>query len=142
MGHASRFTPTYLQRSVPPKEPCPLNTGKPSVLSSQEPSPSAISTVRWTSEHNVTQQALLNFALPVVLVLLVLVLLVTSAVILLLAQRCHRQAKGLHPYPGLVCGDTNTHTLFSLHSSSPGSLEASEAGVSRKVALVPLLGRG
>lgn len=138
MGHAPRFTPAYLQRSVPPKEPCPLNTGKPSVLSSQEPSPSATSSVRWTSEHNVTQQALPNFAL--VLVLLVLVLLVTSAVILLLAQRCHLQAKGLHPYLGLVCGDTNTHTLFS-HSSSPGSLEASEAGVSRKVALFPLLGR-
>lgn len=144
MGHTSRFIPTYLQRSVPPKEPCPLKSGRPTVLSSQEPSPSAISSLSWTSERKVTQQALPNFALPVVLVLVVLVLLVTSAVILLLAQRCHRQAKVvLHPYPGLVCGDTNIHTLFPAHSSSSGSREASEAGgPSKEVALVPLVGRG
>lgn len=131
------------QRSVPPKEPCPLKSGKPDVLSSQEPSPSPISSLSWTSEHSVTQQALPNFALPVVLVFAVLVLLVTSAMILLLAQRCHRQAKVvLHPCPGVVCGDTNIHNVFFPHSSSPGSLEASEAGDSRKdVALVPLLGR-
>lgn len=127
------------EKPVPPKEPCPLKSGKPRVYSSQEPSPSAISSVSWTPERNVTQQALPNFALPVVLVLMVLVLLVTSAVILLLAQRCHRRAKVLHPYPGLVCGDTNIHTVFSLPSSSPGSLEASDAG--DKVSLVPLLGR-
>ncbi|XP_034879751.1 IGF-like family receptor 1 isoform X2 [Mirounga leonina] len=125
------------ERSVPPKEPCPLKSGRPTVLSSQEPS------LLWTSERKVAQQALPNFALPVVLVLLVLVLLVTSAVILLLAQRCHRQAKVvLHPYPGLACGDTDIHTLFPVHSSSSGSREASEAGGPLKeAALVPLVGR-
>ncbi|XP_022380684.1 IGF-like family receptor 1 isoform X1 [Enhydra lutris kenyoni] len=131
------------QRSIPPKEPCPLKSGKPDVLSSQDPSPSPISSLSWTSERSVTQ-VLPNFALPVVLVFVVLVLLITSGVVLLVAQRCHHQAKVvLHPYPGLVCEDTNIHTLlFSLHSSSPGSLEASETGDSRKeVALVPLLGR-
>ncbi|XP_032697620.1 IGF-like family receptor 1 isoform X1 [Lontra canadensis] len=112
------------QRSIPPKEPCPLKSGKPDVLSSQDPSPSPISSLSWTSERSVTQ-VLPNFALPVVLVFMVLVLLVTSAVVLLVGQWCHRQAKVvLHP------------------SSSPGSLEASETGDSRKeVALVPLLGR-
>lgn len=125
------------EKPVPPKEPCPLKSGKPS---SQEPSPSAISSLSWTSEH-ITQQPLPNFALPAVLVLAVLVLLVTSAVILLLAQQCHRRAKVvLHPHSGLVCGDTNIHTVFSLPSSSPGSLEASEAG-NKEVSLVPLLGR-
>uniref|UniRef100_A0A673VM93 IGF-like family receptor 1 n=2 Tax=Suricata suricatta TaxID=37032 RepID=A0A673VM93_SURSU len=124
------------EKPVPPKEPCPLKSGKPEVFSSQEPSPSAISSLSWTPEHNVTRQALPNFALPVVLVLMGLVLLVTSAVILLLAQQCHRRAKVvLHPYPGLVCGDTNISTVLSLPSSSPGSLEASE------VSLVPLLGK-
>ncbi|KAF0876387.1 IGF-like family receptor 1 [Crocuta crocuta] len=121
------------EKPVPPKEPCPLESGKPGVFNSQEPSPSAISSLSRTPERNVTQQALPNLALPVLLVL-VLVLLVTSAVGLL-AQQCHRRAQVvLHPYPGLVCGDTNIHTVF-LPSSSPGSPEASE------VSLVPLLGR-
>lgn len=112
------------------------------VLSSQEPGPSAISSLSWTLERKVAQQALPNFALPVVLVLMVLGLLVTSAVILLLAQRCHRRAKVvLHPCPGVVCGNTNIHTLFPAHSSS-GSQEASEAGAPPKeAALVPLVGR-
>ncbi|XP_072607350.1 IGF-like family receptor 1 isoform X2 [Vulpes vulpes] len=128
------------ERPVPPKEPCPLKSWKPEVFSSQEPSPSAISSLSWTSERNVTRQALQTSAQPVVLVLSVLVLLVTSAAILLLAQQCRRQAKVLHPCPGLVCGDTNIHTF--LHSSSPGPLEAPEAGDSwKEVALVPLLGR-
>ncbi|XP_022259959.2 IGF-like family receptor 1 isoform X1 [Canis lupus familiaris] len=128
------------ERPVPPKEPCPLKSWKPEVFSSQEPSPSAISSLSWTSEHNVTRQALQTSAQAVVLVLSVLVLLVTSAAILLLAQQCRRQAKVLHPCPGLVCGDTNIHTF--LHSSSPGPLEAPEAGDSwKEVALVPLLGR-
>lgn len=142
-GQVSCFTPTCLQRPVPPKEPCPLKSWKPEVFSSQEPSPSAISSLSWTSERNVTltRQALQTSAQPVVLVLSVLVLLVTSAAILLLAQQCHRQAKVLHPCPGLVCGDTNIPTF--LHSSSPGPLEAPEAGDSwKEVALVPLLGRG
>ncbi|XP_025710312.1 IGF-like family receptor 1 isoform X1 [Callorhinus ursinus] len=131
------------ERSVPPKEPCPLKSGRPVVLSSQEPGPSAISSLSWTLERKVAQQALPDFALPVVLVLMVLGLLVTSAVILLLAQRCHRRAKVvLHPCPGVVCGNTNIHTLFPAHSSSSGSQEASEAGAPPKeAALVPLVGR-
>lgn len=123
-----------------PRSRAPLKSWKPEVFSSQEPSPSAISSLSWTSEHNVTRQALQTSAQAVVLVLSVLVLLVTSAAILLLAQQCRRQAKVLHPCPGLVCGDTNIHTF--LHSSSPGPLEAPEAGDSwKEVALVPLLGR-
>ncbi|XP_057568489.1 IGF-like family receptor 1 isoform X2 [Hippopotamus amphibius kiboko] len=126
---------------VPSKEPCPLPPGKLSVLSSQKPSTPPILSLPWTSEHKVPQQAWpsLNFTLS-----LVLVLLVTSAIILLLAlqrHRCHHhQGKAVqHPYPGLVCNDLNAHTLFSLHSSSPGSLEASEAGDSCKEVSLPLL---
>ncbi|XP_058386874.1 IGF-like family receptor 1 [Diceros bicornis minor] len=129
------------EKPVPTKELCLLTPGKPSVLSSQEPSSPAISSHPWTSERNVPQQALPSFALP-----LVMVLLLTSTAILLLALQRHcrrRQGKArLHPYPGLVCSDPTTHTLSSLHSSSPGSLEASEAGDSwKRVSLLPLLGR-
>ncbi|XP_036688862.1 IGF-like family receptor 1 isoform X1 [Balaenoptera musculus] len=132
------------QKPVPNKEPCPLTRGKLSVLSSQEPSSPAIPSLPWTSEHKVPQQAWPSWSFDLSLVL---VLLVTSAVILLLAlqrhRRRHHQGKAVqHPYPGLVCNDLNTHILFSLHSSPPGSLEASEAGYSGKeVPLPPLLGR-
>nr|XP_030730590.1 IGF-like family receptor 1 isoform X5 [Globicephala melas] len=131
-------------RPVPNKEPCPLTRGKLSVLSSQEPSLPAISSLLWTSEHKVPQQAWPSWSFDLSLVL---VLLMTSAEILLLAlqrhRRRHHQGKAVqHPYPGLVCNDLNIHTLFSLHLSPPGSLEASEAGDSGKeVPLPPLLGR-
>lgn len=126
------------EKPVPNKEPCPLTPGKPSILGSQEPGSSAIPRLLWTTEQKVPQQAwpILSFALS-----LVLVLIVTSAMILLALQR-HRsrrhQGKAVqHPNPGLVCSD-NTHTLF-LHSSSPGSLEDSEAGDSWKEVSLPLL---
>ncbi|KAB1273976.1 IGF-like family receptor 1 [Camelus dromedarius] len=127
------------EKPVPNKEPCPLTPGKPSILGSQEPGSSAIPRLLWTTEQKVPQQAwpILSFALS-----LVLVLIVTSAMILLLALQRHRsrrhQGKAVqHPNPGLVCSD-NTHTLF-LHSSSPGSLEDSEAGDSWKEVSLPLL---
>ncbi|XP_030730586.1 IGF-like family receptor 1 isoform X1 [Globicephala melas] len=132
------------RQPVPNKEPCPLTRGKLSVLSSQEPSLPAISSLLWTSEHKVPQQAWPSWSFDLSLVL---VLLMTSAEILLLAlqrhRRRHHQGKAVqHPYPGLVCNDLNIHTLFSLHLSPPGSLEASEAGDSGKeVPLPPLLGR-
>lgn len=137
------FQPLVFQKPVPNKEPCPLTPGKSSILSSQEPSSPAIPSVSWTSEHKAPQQAWpsLSFAL-----FLVLVLLVTSAIILLALQRHHRrlnQGKAVqHPYPSLVCSDLDTHTHF-LHSSSPASLETSEARDSwKEVSLSPLLGRG
>ncbi|XDA83285.1 IGF-like family receptor 1 [Ovis aries] len=130
------------EKPVPNKEPCPLTPGKSSILSSQEPSSSAIPSVSWTSEHKAPQQAWpsLSFAL-----FLVLVLLVTSAIILLALQRHHRrlnQGKAVqHLYPSLVCSDLDTHTRF-LHSSSPASLETSEArDIWKEVSLSPLLGR-
>ncbi|XP_046537194.1 IGF-like family receptor 1 isoform X1 [Equus quagga] len=124
------------EKPVPTKELC-----RPSVLSSQEPSSPATSSLPGTSERNVPQQALPSFALP-----LVLVLLLTSTVMLLLALRrhCRRRGQGkagLHTYPASACGDPNTQGLTSLESS-PGSLEASEAGHSwKEVSLLPLLGR-
>lgn len=137
------FQPLVFQKPVPNKEPCPLTPGKSSILSSQEPSSSAIPSVSWTSEHKAPQQAWpsLSFAL-----FLVLVLLVTSAIILLALQRHHRrlnQGKAVqHLYPSLVCSDLDTHTRF-LHSSSPASLETSEArDIWKEVSLSPLLGRG
>lgn len=135
MGLAFCLTPTpYFQKRVPPKEPCLLKPETPSTPTSQEPSSLATS----SPSHTIPLQALLPYAIP-----LVLVLLVTLAVILLLSlQRlCNRSHwKDVHLYPGLTCADSNTHTLFL--NSSPGSLEASEAGNSRKVSLLPLLGRG
>lgn len=137
------FQPLVFQKPVPNKEPCLLTPGKSSVLSSQEPSSPAVPSVLWTSEHKAPQQALpsLSFAL-----FLVLVLLVISVIILLTLQRHHRrldQGKAVeHPYPSLVCTDLDTHTRF-LHSSSPASLETSEARDSwKEVSLPPLLGRG
>ncbi|XP_047565549.1 IGF-like family receptor 1 isoform X3 [Lutra lutra] len=54
-GSRSRTQQRCPQRSIPPKEPCPLKSGKPDVLSSQDPSPSPISSLSWTSERSVTQ---------------------------------------------------------------------------------------
>ncbi|XP_008573909.1 PREDICTED: IGF-like family receptor 1 isoform X1 [Galeopterus variegatus] len=128
-----------LERPVPTKKYCPLTSGKPSVPSSQEPSSPASSSLSWTSEH-ISRQALPSFALPVVLLLLL-----TLAVILLLALRRHlclpsRKAVSL-PYTGSVCGAPNTHSL-SLHSLSPGALEASKTGNRwKEVSLLPLLSR-
>lgn len=68
-------------------------------------------------------QALLTFTLP-----LVLVLLMTSAAILLFALQ---RRSPYHPYPGLLCSDSNT---------SQGPLETSKTGDSWKVSLLPLLG--
>lgn len=68
-------------------------------------------------------EALLTFALP-----LVLVLLLTSAAIFLFALQRHRRCRQgkviIHPYPGLACGDSNTHTFSQ--SSPSGFKEASK----------------
>lgn len=93
------------EKPAPTKEPCPLKPETPSVLSSQETSSPAISSPPRTTEHTIHWQALLTFALP-----LVLVLLVTSAAILLFARKRHSPYL---PYPG-----SNT---------SGGSLVTSEA---------------
>lgn len=110
------------EKSVPTKEPCPLKLETPS-LSSQEPSSPDIYSHEQTSEHNVPRQALLTFALP-----LVLVLLLTSAAIFLFALQRHRRCgQGkviIHPYPGLAGGDSNTHTFSQ--SSPSGFKEASK----------------
>ncbi|XP_037373868.1 IGF-like family receptor 1 [Talpa occidentalis] len=121
-GGATR--PRCGEKPVPTKEPCSLAT---SSLSRTSPATEPLSAVP-------------SFVLPVVLVLLAL------AGVLLLALRkrrcCHRRGKAhLRPCPGLVWGDTNTHSPLSLHQSTPGSLEASEAGDSWKTSLPPLLGR-
>lgn len=134
VGLAFCLTPTpYFQKPVPPKEPCPSKPETLSISTSQGPSSLAIS----SPLHTIPRQALPPYAIP-----LVLFLLVTSAVILLSLQRlCNRRRwNAVHLYPGLTCADSNTHTFFL--NSSPGSLEASEAGDSRKVSLLPLLGRG
>ncbi|XP_045438474.1 IGF-like family receptor 1 isoform X3 [Pipistrellus kuhlii] len=93
------------EEPAPPKEPCPLKFETPSVPSSQETSSPAISSPSRTSEYTVPQQALLTFALP-----LVLVLLVTSAAILLFTLQRHSP---YYPCPGF--------------NTSQGSLVASEA---------------
>lgn len=113
-----------LEKSVPTKEPCPLKLETSSSASYQEPnSPEIYSSEQTESEHSVPRQALLSFALP-----LVLVLLFTSAAVFLFALQRHRrgrQRKAIHyPYPSLAC-DSNTHTF--LPSSPSGFMEASEA---------------
>uniref|UniRef100_A0A671F0I9 IGF-like family receptor 1 n=1 Tax=Rhinolophus ferrumequinum TaxID=59479 RepID=A0A671F0I9_RHIFE len=117
------------EKSVPTKEPCPLKLETPS-LNSQESSSPDIYSPEQTSEHNAPRQALPTFALP-----LVLVLLLTSAAIFLFALQRHRRCRQgkviLHPYPGLACGDSNTHTFSQ--SSPSGFKEASKAGNPRKV---------
>ncbi|KAM9632247.1 IGF-like family receptor 1 [Trichechus inunguis] len=128
------------KRPVPTKKPCPLS--KPGVLSSQEPSPPAISSVSWTSQRghtpagDVFPRALQSFAPSVVLVSLV-----TLSLILLLAVGrycCCRQATPL-PYSGLVCSGLDT--LVPVHAPSPGSLKASEVGDAQKaVSALPLQG--
>ncbi|XP_007953043.1 IGF-like family receptor 1 [Orycteropus afer afer] len=128
-------------RQVPAKMPCPLSYTKPSVLSSQESSSPAISSLPWTSEHrhtpvgDVSLQALPSFVLP-----LVLVLVVTSSLILLLTVqrhcwRCNGKSMPL-PYPGLV--GSSRDTPFPLHSTQ-GSLKASKVGDAQD-SLLPHLG--
>ncbi|XP_016076443.1 PREDICTED: IGF-like family receptor 1 isoform X2 [Miniopterus natalensis] len=105
----ARTQPRCRERPAPAKETCLLKPETTSILSSQEPSSPAISIPSPTSEHTVQWQALLIFTLP-----LVLVLLMTSAAILLFALQ---RRSPYHPYPGLLCSDSNT---------SQGPLETSK----------------
>ncbi|KAM5210519.1 IGF-like family receptor 1 isoform 2-T4 [Hipposideros larvatus] len=116
------------EKSVPTKERYSLKLETPSSPSSQEPSsPEMYSSEQTESEHTVPRQALLSFALP-----LVLVLLFTSAAIFLFALQRHRRCRQgkaiLYPYPSLASGDSNTHMF--LHSSPSGFMEVSEAELS------------
>ncbi|XP_045388257.1 IGF-like family receptor 1 isoform X1 [Lemur catta] len=124
------------ERPVPTKGYCPLTPGKPSA-----PSSPASSSSSQTSERDVSQEALPNFVLPLVLVLLLSWAVTVIPLLALRTHLCRPKGKAV-PFPplGLVCGGPNTHTV-SLHSS-PGALEALETGkAGKEVSLLPLLSK-
>ncbi|XP_074171918.1 IGF-like family receptor 1 isoform X2 [Rhinolophus sinicus] len=113
-----------------PFEKCPPGQCNPNSAELCSPCGGGVTAFTHAGTGRRCGEALLTFALP-----LVLVLLLTSAAIFLFALQRHRRCRQgkviIHPYPGLACGDSNTHTFSQ--SSPSGFKEASKEGNSRKV---------
>ncbi|XP_074171920.1 IGF-like family receptor 1 isoform X4 [Rhinolophus sinicus] len=106
-----------------PFEKCPPGQCNPNSAELCSPCGGGVTAFTHAGTGRRCGEALLTFALP-----LVLVLLLTSAAIFLFALQRHRRCRQgkviIHPYPGLACGDSNTHTFSQ--SSPSGFKEASK----------------
>ncbi|MBZ3887014.1 IGF-like family receptor 1 [Sciurus carolinensis] len=136
MGNRGRTLQRCKEKPIPPKGFCPLPSEE-----TRAPISPVSSSLSWTTKSTSTQP---SFVLISVLILVLVLLLISAVILLLPLQRhcCRHKGKTISlPSSGLVCGDPNTYTLPSLHSPSPGALEALETRTTEKVYLPPLLGK-